>query len=197
MLQSISWQDFFTAVSLIVGTYYVISVLLLYGGEITSIFNQKKSNATKESVTVDQSDSNESNDLMGKVKYMTTVNVPHEKSVDAEDVEVKEVVTPNEVEEPITISPADSPEKTLANAVAELLKQAKSLIKDFPPQDKEEALLAFKPLFSKFPQLIESSFQDEINIFIQNGLAGNPDLQFDKDEIKSWWHEDDKDSTTS
>ncbi len=128
---------------------------------------------------------------------MTTVNVPHEKSVDAEDVEVKEVVSPNEVEEPITISTADSPEKTLGNAVAELLKQAKSLIKDFPPHDKEEALLAFKPLFSKFPQLIESSFQDEINIFIQNGLAGNPDLQFDEDEIKSWWLEDDKDSTTS
>jgi len=197
MLQSISWQEFFTVISLIVGTYYVISTLLLYDREITSIFNQKKSNATEGSVTVDQSDSNESNDLMGKVKYMTTVNVPHENIVDAEDVEVKEVVKPNEVEEPITISTADSPEKTLANAVAELLKQAKSLIKDFPPQDKEEALLVFRPLFSKFPQLIESSFQDEINIFIQNGLACNPDLQFDEDEIKSWWLEDDKGSTTS
>ena len=197
MLLSISWQEFFTVISLIVGTYYVISTLLLYDREITSIFNQKKSNATERSVTVDQSDSNESNDLMGKVKYMTTVNVPHEKSVDAEDVEVKEVVKPNEVEEPITISTADSPEKTLANAVAELLKQAKSLIKDFPPQDKEEALLVFRPLFSKFPQLIETSFQDEVNIFIQNGLAGTPDLQFDEDEIKSWWLDDDKDSTTS
>ncbi|NOT76994.1 MAG: hypothetical protein HOP08_18885 [Cyclobacteriaceae bacterium] len=197
MLQSISWQEFFTTISLIVGSYYAITVLLLYSEEIKFIFKQKKSNAISEILATDQSDSNESNDLMGKVKCMTTVNVPHEKSVDAEDVEVKEMVKKNEPEEPITVSTADAPEDTLAKAVAELLKQANSIIENFPPYDKEEAMLAFKPLFSKFPQLIESSFQDEINVYIQNGLFGNPNTQFEEDEIKSWWLDDNKDFTTN
>lgn len=196
MLQSISWQEFFTAISLILGTYYAISALLLYSEEIKSIFKQRKLNATSETIATDQSDSNESNDLMGKVKYMTTVNVPHEKSVDAEEVTVKEAhevaLNESDVDESINISIPDSPETTLAKAVSELLKQAKSILTEFPPRDKEEALLAFNPLFSKFPQLIGTSFQDEASVFIHKALSSNPDFQFDLKEIKAWWTDDEK-----
>lgn len=202
MLQSISWQEFLTAVSLILGIYYTISTLLLYSGEITSIFKQKKRNSIDESGSIGQSDSNESNDLMGKVKYMTTVNVPHEKSVDAEDVTVNNSDEQNlkvhdDAEESITISIPDTPETTLTKAVSELLKQAKSILTEFPPRDKEEALLVFNPLFSKFPQLIGTNFQDEVNEFIHSALSSNTDIQFDLNDIKSWWADESKNEETN
>jgi hypothetical protein len=192
MLQSISWQEFFTAVSLILGTYYAISTLLLYSGEITSIFKQRKPTTIGESSSTNQNESKDSNDLMGKVKYMTTVNVPHEKSVDAEDVTVSNSDEVNlkpldDIDESITISVPDSPEATLAKAVSELLKQAKSLLAEFPPHDKDEALLAFNPLFSKFPQLIGTTFQEEVSELIHGTLSQNANIQIDLKDIKSWW----------
>jgi hypothetical protein len=196
MLQSISWQEFLTAASLILGIYYTISTLLLYSGEIKSIFKRKKANSIEESIATDQSDSNESNDLMGKVKYMTAVNVPHEKSVDAEEVTIKEsdkveLNRLDDSEDSVTISIPDSPEATLAKAVSELLKQAKSLLAEFPPRDKDEALLAFNPLFSKFPQLVGTNFQDEVSELIHSALSSNTDIQIDLKDIKSWWTDDD------
>ncbi|MBS1977844.1 MAG: hypothetical protein JST46_10770 [Bacteroidetes bacterium] len=197
MLQSISWQEFLTAISLILGTYYTISTLLLYSGEIKSIFKQKKPNSIDESSSTDQTDSNEPNDLMGKVKYTTTVNVPHEKSVDAEDVSVinsdeENLKAHDEAEESIIISIPDTPETTLAKAVSQLLNQAKSILAEFPPRDKEEALLAFSSLFAKFPQLVGTNFQDEVSELIHDALAVNTEIQFDLNDVKSWWTDESK-----
>ena len=38
MFNSISWQEFLSAVALIGGGYYAITALLLYGSEITTIY---------------------------------------------------------------------------------------------------------------------------------------------------------------
>ena len=104
-----------------------------------------------------------------------------------EEINVKES---EEVEEAIVVTVPDSPDTILTKAVAELLKQAKALLTDFPPSNKEEALLIFKPLLSKFPQIVGTPFQDEVSTFIQDALTGNANLQFELMEIKSWWRED-------
>ena len=98
MFQSISWQEFLTAISLIVGGYYAITTLLLYGAEITSIFKQEKSKSIELKVSEDQNDSSESNDLMGKVKYETQVNVPHENEIESSELNVAQA---KEADEPI------------------------------------------------------------------------------------------------
>ena len=106
MFNSISWQEFLTAISLIVGGYYAISTLLLYGAEITSIFKQEKSKSTQPEVSEDQNDSNESNDLMGSVKYETGVNVPHENLIESSELNVQEA---KEADEPIDSHVLDGP----------------------------------------------------------------------------------------
>lgn len=188
MFQSISWQEFFTTISLIVGAYYTISVLLLYSGELTSIFNQRKSNATKDSIEGDQSESKETKDLMGKVKYITRVNVPHEKSVDAEEISVSESDAP---EETINISISDSPETLLIKAADELRQQIKALLIDFPPDSKEEVLLAIRPLLSKFPQLAGTPHQNSVSSFIHDTLCASTSIEFHPNDIKSWWADND------
>jgi FtsZ-interacting cell division protein ZipA len=78
MFNSISWQEFLIIIAVAITGYYVITTLLLYSGEITRIFKQKESKQIDSDTHDDQSGSNETNDLMGKIKYETEVNVPRE-----------------------------------------------------------------------------------------------------------------------
>ncbi|QLH32243.1 MAG: hypothetical protein HWD62_07190 [Cyclobacteriaceae bacterium] len=83
MFESISWQEFISTIALLIGGYYVITTLLLYGSEISNIFKQKKLNLTNTHERENQTDSNESIELMGSVKYggRQSENVPREEKV--------------------------------------------------------------------------------------------------------------------
>ena len=185
MFQSISWQAFLSTVGLIVGGYYAISALLLYSEEIKSIFVQKRSNAPVQENGDDQTGTIEPNDVMGKVKYMTEVNVPHEISIDAEEILVG---SKNEIEEPVSRSEPTSPEDAIIKSVADLLKEIASVLPQISPEDKEGTSLIFKSLLSRYEQLTATTYQDAISIFIQKAMSP---VQFDLNEIKMWWAIDD------
>ena len=91
MLESISWQEFISTIALLIGGYYAITVLLLYSKEITNIFKQKKLNLTNTSVRENQTESNESIELMGSVRYASSQSedVPREEKVEAEEAETE------------------------------------------------------------------------------------------------------------
>jgi hypothetical protein len=166
MFQSISWQEFLTATSLIVGGYYAITTLLLYGAEITSIFKQKKSNSIDQEVSEDQNDSNESNDLMGKVKYETQVNVPHENVIESSELNV---VQPKEAEEPI-IS-IDPREAMMAGFALVLQEEIGTLVSEFSSSTEGEIILVFKSLLSVYPQLVRTPFKDSLRLLICDSLT--------------------------
>src|SRR5690606_2173350 len=109
MFNSISWQEFFYTVALVVGGYYIITILLLYSSELANIFKQKKRNFTNGEVSQDQTSSNDLNDLMGAVRYVAPreLNVPREEQISSENI----IAVPSkEPEEPIEVARESSPE---------------------------------------------------------------------------------------
>ena len=184
MFESISWQDFLTTISLIVGGYYAITTLLLYGAEITSIFNQKKSKSIEPVARKHQNDSNESKDLMGKVKYETGVNVPHEIIVESNELDVQHT---HEDEEPIlSIDPRQA---MLAGFDSGLQEEIATLVTEFSTSNEGEIILVFKSLLSVYPQLVRTPYKESISLLIRDSLKANSAFHPELNEINSWWPE--------
>lgn len=182
MFNSISWQEFLTAISLIVGGYYVITTLLLYADEITSIFKQNKSNSIDQEVSEHQNDSNESNDLMGKVKYETGVNVPHENLIESSELNVQEA---KEADEPI--KSIDPREEMMAGFSKVLQEEIATLATEFYASAEGEIILVFKSLLSVYPQLVRTPYKDSLNLLIYDSLKANSAFHPELIEINSWW----------
>src|SRR5690606_40519277 len=109
MFESISWQQFISTTTLLIGGYYAITVLLLYSSEISNIFKQKKTKLTNPKVRENQTDSNESIELMGSVRFTASQseNVPREEKVEAERLSISAA---HETEEPITVAVSEKEE---------------------------------------------------------------------------------------
>ena len=182
MFNSISWQEFLTAISLIVGGYYAITTLLLYGAEITSIFKQEKSKSTEPEVSEDQNDSNESNDLMGSVKYETEVNVPHENLIESSELNVQEA---KEADEPI--KSIDPREAMMAGFATVLQEEIATLVTEFSSSAEGEIILVFKSLLSVYPQLVRTPYKDSLSLLICDSLKANSAFHPELNEINSWW----------
>jgi len=182
MFNSISWQEFLSATALLVGGYYLIVTLVLYRNEIANIFNQKKSKNINEDVSDKQSDSNESNSLMGGIKYesLTQENVSREQLSATEEISFAPL---EEADEPI--------DATLNNAinrfVSTLLTEIESLLEAVAKEDKVETVTFFKALLSNYPQLIATDYQDEISQHIYDALRQTSEFHLELNEVKSWW----------
>jgi hypothetical protein len=182
MFNSISWQEFLSAIALLVAGYYVITTLLLYSNEIKNIFNQKTPKQIDEDVNDEQSDSNESNPLMGGIKYesLTQVNVSREQISATEEINFAPLA---EADEPI--------DATLNNAinrfVSTLLTEIESLLEVIAKENKIETATFFKALLYNYPQLVATDYQDEISQHIYDALKQNCEFHLELNEVKSWW----------
>ncbi|HEU5289428.1 MAG TPA: hypothetical protein VFU05_02220 [Cyclobacteriaceae bacterium] len=187
LFTGISWQEFLSAIGVIVGGYYAITTLLLYSEEIKSIFNQSQRKVIEADAHDDQNDSNESIDLMGSVKYETAVNVPHEKVVDSEEINAQPLT---EIEDAIDDVIVNTPDVLIAKSVAELLREIKTIITELSQGSREEIASIYCSLLQHYPQLTGTTYQDEISQFIHDSLSTNTSHAFTLNEIKSWWAED-------
>jgi len=190
MLELISWQEFLTTVALILGGYYAITTLLLYSREITNIFKKGKLKPSLDAKT-DQTDSSESNDLMGGVRYEKSrlQEVPREETTEADALDV---APPLDVEEPVNV--IDLQEEALTNDFVAIQAEVKSLAEIISLGTKEEAISLFKTLLSNYPQFIGTSFQLQISQFIYDSCIETNTHQFDTQEINSWWTDPETDS---
>jgi len=178
MFNSISWQDFLFAISVIVGGYYVITTLLLYSNEIKSIFKQSVSKSIAHDSHEDQNVSDDSNNLMGGVKYETEVNVPHENVVESNELTLQQN---KEAEEPIE---QFNPDERIAET---LTGEIETLITEFSSSDEGEIILVFKSLLSVYPQLVNTPHKNSINLQIYNSLKKKSAFHPELNEINSWW----------
>jgi len=186
MFNSISWQEFLSTIGVIVGGYYTITTLLLFSEEIKSIFKQKEQKSIETDARDDQNDSNEFIDLMGTVKYETSVNVPHEKYVGTDEIRTQPL---KEIEEPIDQVTPISPDILITKSVAELLREVKTIVTELSRGSREEIASIYRSLLQNYPHLIGTNYQEEINLFIKDSLSTNTSHSFTPDEIKSWWKE--------
>lgn len=187
MFNSISWEEFLSAIGVIVGGYYAITTLLLYSEEIKSIFSQRQRKVIGNDTSDDQNDSNESIDLMGSVKYETAVNVPHEKVVESEEINAQPL---KEIEDAIDEVIVNTPDVLIAKSVAELLREIRAVITELSQGSREEIISIYQSLLQRYPQLTGTNYQEEISQFIYDSLSTNTTHSFTLDEIKSWWTED-------
>lgn len=182
MFNSISWQEFLSATALLVAGYYVIATLLLYRNEIKNIFNQKASKNIDEDVNDEQSDSKESNSLMGGIKYesLTQGNVSREQVSATEEISFAPLA---EADEPI--------DATLNNAinrfVSTLLTEIESLLEVIAKENKIETATFFKALLYNYPQLVATDYEDEISQHIYEALKQTCEFHLELNEVKSWW----------
>jgi hypothetical protein len=186
MFNSISWQEFLTTIGVTVGSYYAITTLLLYSEEIKSIFNQKQSKSIESDANEDQKDSNESINLMGTVKYETSVNVPHEKSVGSEEITSQPLI---EVEDAIDEVVVSTQDVLVAKSVAELLREIKTIVGELSQGNREEITSIYRSLLQNYSHLIGTNYQEEISLFINDCLSTNASHSFTLHEINSWWKE--------
>lgn len=186
LFTGISWQEFLSAIGIIVGGYYAISTLLLYSEEIKSIFNQSQRKVIDADAYDDQNGSNESIDLMGSVKYETQVNVPHEKVVESEEINAQPL---KEVEDPIGYVTINTADMLIVKSAAELLREIKTIITELSEGSREEITSIYQSLLQRYPQLIGTNHQELISRFINDSLSTNTAHSFTLDEVKSWWTE--------
>lgn len=170
---------------MIAGGYYIVTALLLYSSEITTIFNQKKSKQIAPEINEDQNESNEIiSDLMGGIRFDHETNVPHENIVESEEINAQPL---KEAEESIGQSPNTLPEALLMGTIADLLQGIKTLAVDISNIGKEESTLLFQHLLSRYPQLVQTPYEEAVNLFIYNSLKEQGTDHLELNEIKSWW----------
>lgn len=184
MFESISWSDFFTAISIIVVGYYVISTLLLFSGEIVTIFKQKKlTNAFTVSKS-NQNDSLEGDGFMGRARYEPDSNgeVLREEKTEAETL----AIAPDQEEDEVIdfISPE---EDNLRSATQHLIDEVRELVQVISGSSKEACVPLFQTLLSRAPQLVATSYQEAVNLAIYHSLKEQDLFQIEMDEINSWW----------
>jgi hypothetical protein len=186
MLDSISWQEFFTTVAILIGAYYVTTALLLYSSEIINIFKQKKSKRSSSGIKPDQYCSNESNDLMGSVRYENSEqkNVPREESLNAEELQV----TP-QLEEEEPVHAVDLAEENLKNDFLSVQSEINSLLEVVSQGSKEESIPLFKTLLSNYSQFIDTGYEEQVSQFICDSSKQTCQFHFESNEINSWWAE--------
>lgn len=191
MLESISWQEFISTITLLIGGYYVVTFLLLYSSEITNFFKQKKLTLSGTEAKSGQNDSNESDDLMGSVRYENRLaqNVLREEAANAEDLHI--ALSQDDEEEISVVNPA---EEQLKNHVTSIQLEISSLIKVIPQRSKEESISLFKTLLSNYPQFIRTAYQEQLSQMIYDSCKKAGLRHFELNEIKSWWS---KSETTS
>lgn len=186
MLESISWQEFISTIAFLIGGYYAITALLLYSSEITNIFKQKKLNLTNANVRENQTDSNESIELMGSVKYgrRQSQNVPREEKSETESLSV---ATAQEPEEPITAATTSEAEEAMLKSVSTLLEEINTLTEIVAVGSKDECAELFRTLLSNYPELFHTTHEPEITAFIYNSCKEHCEFQIELSEVKTWW----------
>lgn len=183
MFESISWQEYLSAISLLIGTYYVISTLLLFSSEITTIFKQGKLGFSVNRSNSHQIDSNESSNLMGKVRYESEEQ--HRQREEKIEVEQLTFVSNREEEEAIEV--LDAVEDNRKRDLYSIKEEIQALSQVVSEVDKEECVSLFQSLLSRYPQFYGNDSQEEVNGIIYNSLLKNERFQIDTTEIKSWW----------
>ena len=186
MFESISWQEFISTIALLIGGYYVVTTLLLYSSEISNIFKQKKLNLTNTHERENQTDSNESVELMGSVKYggRQSENVPREEKSETESLSV---VTAQEPEEPITEAATSEADEAMLKSVSTLLEEINTLTEVVAVGSKDECAELFRTLLSNYPDLFHTTHEPEITAFIYNSCREHCEFQIELSEVKTWW----------
>lgn len=188
MFTSITWESFLTTISGIVSIYYAITSLLLYSGEL-------KAWVTGKVKPVPQAPQDISNPvpvptaIMGDVNHSQVGAEQRTYTIADKDIAINST---DEVQEPIHIPGQDSAtqlDTILVGSVADLLEEIKILVEliNEYKSSKPEAQEFFHALFLRYPQLLNTSYQRAINLYIVDQTTDQFSFDLTLQEVTSWW----------
>jgi hypothetical protein len=185
MFTSITWEIFFTTIIMIVGSYYGISVLLLYRREIAQKFKSQAETSFGSSLENSQ-EVHHPSDVMGGISKGEYENSPRTSIIESD--EIGTVISDDQVEiiqTPVSIHKDD----LLIGSVADLIEEIKTLIQLIVEykSDRVETQSLFHALLIKYPHLLDTSYQDAISLYICEAAKNHLSLQLQVDEMKDWW----------
>lgn len=185
MFETISWQEFFTTLAVILGGYYAISVLLLFSSEITRFFKSKPKDLTDP--VKQQLESTSESALMGGVRFERT----SQRELLREEISTSEElqVATQEDEEPITV--IDLEQESLQSDFTSITNEVKSLAEIASQSTREDSAALFKTLLSNYPQFIGTPFQHRVSQLICDSCREVQTHAFDLKEVNSWWTDSD------
>lgn len=182
MLNSISWEHFLTAIILVVGAYYVVATLLLFGDEIKSFFNQKKTTRIDDGRIEIQHPTKDTKSFIGKARLTTAVSPLKEEAIDAQFVVAESESVSDE--EPIDIVTQAS---ILTKAAEDLCAEVLSLIEELKPTSLQETELVMRPLLTRYAFLFQSEHRQAIYEFIIKKLYESSRLRLSESEVRDFW----------
>ncbi len=165
MFNTISWELFFVTVTILVGAYYFIVVLLLYAHEITR-WRKSFFNKSHENVLVIP---NEDVHVMG----IRNESIPEEGA------------EKNGVSSSLTSGSGDA----LVGTVADLLEEIKTLIQLTAENnwDKSKSQSLFQALFARYSMLKNTTHQQSISEYIADASSDEFPFEISVAEAMTWW----------
>lgn len=167
MFKSVSWQEFFFAVSIVLGLYYFGLLLILlfrYG-------KRRRENDLHEDPASDTSN------VMGKLRGETPRK--NERSLGTEEV----IVDPGNRTE------LDEDAALLIGPVSDLLNEITMLTRVIKANNlgKEQSHGAFKRLLAGYPQVAGSKYHAMVSACICESFSDDPSTQVSLAEVATWW----------
>lgn len=180
MLNSISWQQFFQTVIVAVGSYYAISILLLYSKDITQKIRAFKTGSVKADP---QSADTGPDNLMGAIKNEQPSGTisSNQKVVSSTEISISENAS--------NTAAKYLEDALLIGTVSDLLQEIK-VIADMIAEskgNKGDAASAFQSLLKNYLHLSATKYQEAIDLVIYDHCKNQCVLQVEMSEIKSWW----------
>ncbi|MBS1554152.1 MAG: hypothetical protein JSU09_04435 [Bacteroidetes bacterium] len=177
MFNAISWEQFLTTASLLVGSYYLITTIIFYHNEILAWVN----NRGKTKTTAPESKPSLPN-LMGKVQP-EPIRPIRKQTVEADEMNFGPATQDEEVSQP----PADT--KLITGSVADLLQEIKTLAEMIAENNspQEESIALFKSLLEHYPNVRDSPFREAVTIVIHTTCKDDCHFDIELNEVKQWW----------
>jgi len=186
MFTSITWGVFLGAIFLIISGYYAITSLLLYSGELKAwVTGKLKSTQSPIEVgPVPPSDG-----VMGPINRADLTAEQRVSTVADQDIAIS---ANDEFPEPILTPRQGSAlqaDSILVGSVADLLEEIKTLVQLIGEykSSKAECHAFFHALFLRYPQLMNTTYQDAINLYILHTARDYFSFEVSLQDIASWW----------
>ena len=189
MFNSITWEIFFVAILVIAIVYYVITALLLFYGELISLVKSRSGSSPisplRETEKIESPDN-----LMGGIG---PVEVSIEPRISSVNVDAIEVASQDEIQENIELtgknSTSQSGDHLLVGSIADLLEEIKILIQLIAEykSTKTESQAFFHALFIRYPQLLGTSYQEAVSLYVFGAARDQFSFELSLPEITTWW----------
>jgi len=181
MLSSITWQEYITAITILVGGYYVISFSLLYHREIIHRCKSRfvSTARTVEKFTLDHT-------IMGGVNEDHSSSSIRSNTIAPEDIAIASATNEPET---IDIKDTDQRDDLIMGSIADLLEEVKHLLQRIKDDGMgiEETTALFNALLIRYPQLAATAYKDAITLYIGSAAKNHLPFELQHKQVSDWW----------